>query len=317
MASISMTESMLYLFLFHFPEQNLILFVFSDYTNGLVHFLSKSDAKSKKLAYVENGVVVMKVDDSTPGSRLKNGKRDAVRISSKKRYNRGLFVLDLAAMPYGKAGTYRGSFRFLLDPHCCLLCQVWPAYWTVGSDWPGDGEIDIIEGINMNTKNQYTIHTTPGCSIDTSSSKLASNIGSKDCNAGDGHNGCAFFDPDTNSYGEGLNNAGGGVFVMLWESNAIKIWRFPPNNVPSDLKNQVPNPDSWDDSYLRGQLGGSSSCDVGKYFKQHSITFDITLCGDWAGSAYQGGNEACARAVGDASNFKNAAWRVSSLQVYQ
>src|SRR5260370_42322298 len=112
----------------------------------------------------------------------------------------------------------------------------------------------------MNTKNQYTIHTAPGCSIDTISSQipssLASYIGSKDCNAGDGHNGCAFFDLDTTSYGEGFNNAGGGVFAMLWESNIIKIWRFPPNKVPSDLKEQAPNPGSWDNTYLRGKLGG-------------------------------------------------------------
>jgi len=271
-----------------------------DYTHGLVNYLSASDAKSKKLAYVQNGVVVMKVDGTTPGSKLKNGKRDSVRISSKKRYDGGLFVLDVIAMPYGNT--------------------IWPAYWTVGFKWPDDGEIDIIEGVNKNTKNQYTMHTSSGCSIDPSTlpNGLPSHVGKDtNCNSGGGHNGCPFFDPDTISYGAGLNNAGGGVFVVLWDSDVIKIWRFPPKEVPSDLKNQVPDPDSWDDSYLRAQLGDSSKCDVGEHFTQHSITFDITLCGDWAGTVYPGGKGACASAVKDLSNFKNVAWRISSVQVYR
>ena len=86
--------------------------MFSDYTDGLVSYLGLSEAQNKKLAYVENnGVVVMKVDDFTPGSRLKDGKRGSVRITSKKRYSGGLFVLDIAAMPYGNGGMYQGLFR--------------------------------------------------------------------------------------------------------------------------------------------------------------------------------------------------------------
>ena len=200
------------------------------------------------------------------------------------------------------------------------MTLVWPAFWTVGNEWPSNGEIDIIEGINMNTKNQYTIHTAPGCSIDTSAPLLAqglrSNIGGKDCSAEHGHGGCSFFDSDDDSYGHGLNKAGGGVFVMQWESSGIKIWRFPPDHVPNDLKRQEPNPDSWSNSFLRGHWA-SSTCDIKRHFQEHTITFDITLCGDWAGSAYRGGRGACAGAIRNPSNFKNAAWKVNSLQVYQ
>lgn len=42
-----------------------------------------------------------------------------VRISSKRTYNHGLFIADFFAMPHG--------------------CSVWPAYWSVGPNWPSAG----------------------------------------------------------------------------------------------------------------------------------------------------------------------------------
>lgn len=49
----------------------------------------------------------------------------SVRLSSQKTYNAGtLFLADIQAMPTG--------------------CATWPAYWTVGPNWPNGGELDII-----------------------------------------------------------------------------------------------------------------------------------------------------------------------------
>ena len=42
-------------------------------------------------------------------------------------------------------------------------CGTWPAWWLVGPNSPYGGEIDIIEGVNMQTHDDTTLHTGPGC----------------------------------------------------------------------------------------------------------------------------------------------------------
>lgn len=56
-----------------------------------------------------------------------NGPRDSVRLEGKKRFDRGLFILDVRHMPDG--------------------CGVWPAWWlTDEANWPMNGEVDVLEG---------------------------------------------------------------------------------------------------------------------------------------------------------------------------
>lgn len=71
----------------------------SDPTNGLVDYVSQSEATSAGLTYVSNGVAYMKVDST---SNLGSGqKRKSVRIASTKLFDGGLFVVDIKSMPYG------------------------------------------------------------------------------------------------------------------------------------------------------------------------------------------------------------------------
>ena len=84
-----------------------------------------SGTAASKLAYVQDdGTVVIAVDNESDVAA--GGNRDSIRISSKKSWDRGLFIADIYAMPHG--------------------CSVWPAYWSLGTgaDWPDAGEIDII-----------------------------------------------------------------------------------------------------------------------------------------------------------------------------
>ncbi|RYY77614.1 glycosyl hydrolase family protein [archaeon] len=65
--------------------------------------------------------------------------RDSIRLESTNTFTKGLFILDLDHMPHG--------------------CGSWPAFWTVGSNWPYNGEIDVIENIHESNVNQQTLHT--------------------------------------------------------------------------------------------------------------------------------------------------------------
>ena len=107
------------------------------------------------------------------------------------------------------------------------------------------GEIDIIEGVHDQAFNQYTLHTAPGCTLDTSKSlsSLAPSLLSAidqskiftgsllatECDAAVNYNaGCGILDTDGRSYGAGLNAEGGGVFATLWDAEGIRICVFSP-----------------------------------------------------------------------------------------
>jgi len=209
-------------------------FTAPDPTHGNVNFLNQQDAFAKGLAFVQDdNTTILAVDDKTV--LPVGGNRDSIRISTKKSYNGGLFIADFWSMPHG--------------------CSVWPAWWSVGPDWPNAGEIDIVEGVNDRSTNQMTLHTSDGCTLDAQASQnpdfqvnfnATGKILSTQCAFINGNNdGCAFDDPNTASYGKGFNLLAGGVFAHLWEKDSIKIWHFSRGQVPTDIDAGTPNPDSW------------------------------------------------------------------------
>lgn len=98
-------------------------------------------------------------------------------------------------------------------------CGTWPAFWTVGANWPYGGEIDIIEGVNNQNTNQMTLHTAPGCEIQKDNS-FAGNVLQESCDAFYNYNtGCGIRDTSTKSYGKRYNAEGGGVHAVLWDDD--------------------------------------------------------------------------------------------------
>ncbi|KAI9662086.1 MAG: hypothetical protein M1829_006225 [Trizodia sp. TS-e1964] len=228
--------------------------------------------------------------------------RASVRITSKQSYNHGLIIADIAHMPGG-------------------ICGTWPAFWTVGPDWPNDGEIDILEGINENSQNAMTLHTSNGCSVNPG--PFSGTLKSKNCYnyaPGQGVNeGCQIQDQRTNSYGSGFNAIGGGVYATEWTSDSIKIWFFPRGNIPADIPAGHPNPSTWGSPV--SSFGGA--CTIDQHFKNQQIVFDTTFCGDWAGNTWA--QSSCGKKAASCSEFvaqnpaafKEAFWSINSVKVYQ
>ncbi|KAF8347856.1 glycoside hydrolase family 16 protein [Amanita rubescens] len=240
-----------------------------DPTGGNVNYLDKANAIAKNLSYVQsNGVTVLAVDDYSDVPA--GGSRNSVRIQSTKTYNSGLFIADFEAMPWG--------------------CGVWPAYWSCGPNWPNAGEIDIIEGVNLNSFNQYTLHSAPDstCTLTNAGLEvLGSIMGGKTgvtCASSESADaGCAYQDTNATSFGSGFNAANGGVFAHLWDSTGVTMWHFTRSQIPADIKAKKPNPAGWSTPV---GYWSSDSCDITTYFYEHTLTLDTTICGGWATSSY-------------------------------
>jgi hypothetical protein len=192
-----------------------------------VNYLSLVDAVKKRLVYTEgNTSFVLKTDSTTILDPLRGG-RDSVRLRSKRSFNRGLFIADIQHMP----------------PQ---VCGLWPSLFLIGPTWPTDGEIDIIEGVNIMMNNQITIHSKPGCAPTVGAGGEKGNrTGYKDCGDGNGDIGCGVFDTGRYGYGGMMNMAGGGVHALLWTADAIQVWHWPRGRVPADALIGNPKPASW------------------------------------------------------------------------
>ncbi|KAE9550050.1 hypothetical protein FO519_006751 [Halicephalobus sp. NKZ332] len=275
-------------------------FTDDDPTHGYVNYVDQSTAESSQLFKVQNGKLYMGVDYTN----IASGRgRNAVRIFTKAKYTRGLFILDLDHMPDNQCGS-------------------WPAFWAHGPHWPNNGEIDIIEGVNTQVGNLMTLHTGPNCSI-INTHDFTGHIVWRDCYVNatvqPADSGCNIKSDLAQTFGTGLNAVGGGVYAMEWTNEAIRVWFFSRSSIPSDIASGNPDPNSWD-----LPLSKFSGCDFESHFHNHSIIFNVAFCGDWAGS-YWSSNGACIDKASSCedyvknnpADFKNVYWLINSLKIYQ
>lgn len=116
----------------------------------------------------------------------------------------------------------------------------------VGPNWPNQGELDIYEGVHLNTYNQITLHSSPGCTPSVGpGGETGRRVANADCGAGGGYNGCGVMSNSATSYGTAFNTNGGGVYASLWTSSGFKVWYFASRDVPGNIKNGNPDPNSW------------------------------------------------------------------------
>ena len=269
---------------------------------GFVKYVDEDTARQSGLIHTNastTGAVQWGVDST---NQTPNG-RPSIRLESKKKYDTGLVVIDVAHMPFG--------------------CGTWPAFWMVGPDWPHGGEIDILEGVNEETHNGMTLHTAPGCQVGSDTSQFAGEVTTPNCDVQapdqDKNVGCSIKSPSKASYGAGLNAAGGGVYATQWTDDAISVYFFPRDAVPDDVLGDSPDPAGW--GIPAAKFAGG--CDISRMFKQQQIVFNTAFCGDWAGNEWTTGSckekaPTCDEYVRDNPEaFAEAHWTINALKVYK
>ncbi|KAI9511857.1 concanavalin A-like lectin/glucanase domain-containing protein [Russula earlei] len=229
-------------------------------TLGDVWWLDYASAIQQNLAYVnEHNRVIIKVDNVTTVPF--NEKRNSIRITSQNSYGVGsLWIIDLTHLPHG--------------------CSVWPAFWSKGPHWPDNGEIDIIEGVNLMDTNQYALHTLPGCSQPRGVWQTGAS-GETDCSQ---PSGCVVSERSPSSFGETFAAAGGGVWAAQFDVAGIFIWFWSRADLPPSIL-QATATSSIDISGWGPPSASypASGCDICRFFTAQHLVIDITLCGIWAG----------------------------------
>ncbi|KAI1614410.1 concanavalin A-like lectin/glucanase domain-containing protein, partial [Exophiala viscosa] len=287
----------------------------ADPSHGFVTYVDEDTASSSGLITFDDGSVQMRVDDthtyngSADYYNVNGVGRPSVRISSNERWTHGLFIADVIHLP--TTTTSDG-------------CSVWPAFWTLGGGtWPSEGEVDIIEGSNIQAADLSSAHTGGTCTVSQSSNNMTGISNGDDCDYYDDGStngaGCGAFDGGSDSYST-FNDNGGGVYAMLWTSDAIKVYFFPRGSIPSDISSGKPDPTGWG---LPFSIFNGPDCDIDSNFQNHQIVFDTTFCGDLAGATWT--SSGCAAKYGDScsvyngdnpTEFSEAYWDVNYVKVY-
>lgn len=276
----------------------------ADPTHGRVNYVNQATANSKNLTYSNGDTFILRADDTTVLSASGAG-RNSVRLMSLTAYTTHVVVFYMRHMPTG--------------------CGTWPAVWeTNQNNWPAGGEVDIVEGVNLNTDDQTTLHTSPGCTmpsgIDQSGTALYAN-----CNtAVNSNSGCGVQNTLPNNYGAPFNAAGGGWYAMERTPDEIKVWFWSQDNAgsaPTGMKNGDTsiNTDNWGQPVA---YFPNTDCNLASLFSENNIIINLTFCGDWAGSSSVYASSGCPSTCVDYVNnnpsaFSEAYFDFGFMTVYE
>ncbi|KAI4219082.1 MAG: hypothetical protein L6R36_008575 [Xanthoria steineri] len=155
--------------------------------------------------------------------------------------------------------------------------------WLTGPSWPLNGEIDIVEGVNLQSTNKITLHSDPGCIIK-----------GKDCQ---GSQGCSI---DAGPYGSGW-----GTPTAIFPSSSSC-------NTDTYFRNQQI---VFDTTFC-----GTSKADPHRLF---SVLLTGTRAGIWAGKVWASDPQCSSLAPtcqeyvqNNPKAFADAYWSINALKVY-
>ncbi|KAL1755379.1 glycoside hydrolase family 16 protein [Schizophyllum commune] len=272
----------------------------TDPTHGRVNYVDMYTAQGRNLTYTTGDTFILR-GDSWSYLRPNGPGRDSVRIQSKKTYTDHISVFNVRHMPQG--------------------CGTWPAMWYADvNNWPGAGEIDVVEGVNDISPNAATLHSTAGCTMPGGRNMQGSPT-QPDCNVNvNGNAGCGVRMSTPLSYGPSFNANGGGWFVTERTSAAISVWFWARNDpsVPAAVRDRR-------NDIVSGDLGTpqayfpNTNCNFGSHFGALRIIINLTFCGDWAGSVYN--SDSCPgscidRVNNNPSSFGEAYFNIANIDIY-
>ncbi|KAJ7835884.1 hypothetical protein B0H14DRAFT_3706068 [Mycena olivaceomarginata] len=161
-----------------------------------------------------------------------------------------------------------------------------------------EGEIDIIENVNLATNN----HLTTSCFVNAT---------------GQANNeGCLVAENDL-SYGAKFAQNGGGVFATLWDEEGIRVWFFTRSAVPPDMATASPNPSGWG---APSAFWPQSSCNTAHFFGPQTLILETNVCGDFARDVF---SQTCSQVAKSCTDlivtptyYVDAYWEIKYITVF-
>jgi len=179
------------------------------------------------------------------------------------------------------------------------------------------------------TSNQMALHTRTGCTLNApASGAQTGQSGGLNCSL---DSGCTVTETKSNSFGQGFNQAGGGVFATQFDASGIYIWFWSRANIPSSVTSASTSNSPFgslsDWGTPSASYPTSTGCNISQYFNPQTLVLDITLCGIWAGlssvylpqCASQGTTQLCYNdnvINAGSTGYANAYFEIKYVRVY-
>ncbi|KAF8551537.1 glycoside hydrolase family 16 protein [Imleria badia] len=269
---------------------------------GRVNYVDFATAQSKNLVSVSGNQVTLRADSTTILNSTGPG-RDSFALLSKNQFTTHVAIFDIAHMPDG--------------------CGTWPAEF--GPNWPNGGEIDIVEGVNNQSPDTITLHTSANCTMPAIRRMSGTSQGTN-CNVYETDNtSCGVKVNSPDSFGPTFNSAGGGWYAIERTPSFIKVFFWPRwefIDVPNDVKSPGSTIDTDNWGIPAAYFPSSATCDFATHLSSFNIEINLDFCGAWAGNAQVYNTSGCPSTCVDYVNsnptaFQNAYFTFNALTIYE
>ncbi|KAF1945102.1 hypothetical protein EJ02DRAFT_297452, partial [Clathrospora elynae] len=280
------------------------------FTDGFALYVSKEEATSLGLAQIKDNKVYVGVDTAsvvdspTPGQ----GKgRKSIRLEGIDTFDGGLIISDFDHLPSS-------------------ACGQWPAFWLLHDDHHDEhwySEIDLIEGLSLNTWNELSLFTSiQPCTMRDNGGSGKTRPG-LDCVRRSNERGCGVNAPD-GTFDKPVNDNRGGIWATQVEADGIKTWFFARGHEPLDIGSDSPDPSKWGTPVMNFV---PDHCDMQTAFRKMKIVINISFCGSHAGGEAWDGYTHCAKQTGvhtceeyvakNPNAFADVYFLINSVKIYE